>query len=73
MPPLYLYYRMPGGLQQTVHDRLTDPRCLKTLRVYFSYIQVIAFPKNQNAQCLVSEAPALVDKAQLDELGLEVE
>ena len=35
--------------------------------------EVIAFPKNQNAQCLVSEAPAPVDKAQLDELGLEVE
>ena len=35
--------------------------------------EVIAFPKSQNAQCLVSEAPAPVDKAQLDELGLEVE
>ena len=35
--------------------------------------EVIAFPKNQNAQCLVSEAPAPVDKAQLDELGLGVE
>lgn len=35
--------------------------------------EVIAFPKNQNAQCLVSEAPAPVDKAQLDELGLEIE
>lgn len=35
--------------------------------------EVIAFPKNQNAQCLVSEAPAPVDKAQLDELRLEVE
>lgn len=32
--------------------------------------EVIAFPKNQNAQCLVSEAPAPVDKAQLDELGI---
>ena len=35
--------------------------------------EVIAFPKNQNAQCLVSEAPAPVDKAQLDELGLSAE
>lgn len=35
--------------------------------------EVIAFPKNQNAQCLVSEAPAPVDKAQLDELGMEIE
>ncbi len=35
--------------------------------------EVIAFPKNQNAQCLVSEAPAPVDDSQLKELGLEVE
>ncbi len=35
--------------------------------------EVIAFPKNQNAQCLVSEAPAPVDKAQLEELGISVE
>ena len=35
--------------------------------------EVIAFPKKQNAQCLVSEAPAPVDKAQLDELGISVE
>ena len=35
--------------------------------------EVIAFPKNQNAQCLVSEAPAPVDKAQLDELGISAE
>ena len=35
--------------------------------------EVIAFPKNQNAQCLVSEAPAPVDKTQLDELGITVE
>ena len=32
--------------------------------------EVMAFPKNQNAQCLVSEAPAPVDKEQLDELGI---
>lgn len=32
--------------------------------------EVIAFPKNQNAQCMVSEAPAAVDKEQLDELGI---
>ena len=35
--------------------------------------EVIAFPKNQNAQCLVSEAPAPVDKTQLDELGITME
>lgn len=34
--------------------------------------EVMAFPKNQNAQCKVSEAPAKVDKAQLEELALEV-
>ena len=34
--------------------------------------EVIAFPKNQNAQCLVSGAPSIVDDAQLEELGIEV-
>ena len=33
--------------------------------------EVMAFPKNQNAQCLVSEAPAPVDQIQLEELGIE--
>ncbi len=33
--------------------------------------EVMAFPKNQNAQCLVSEAPAPVDAIQLEELGIE--
>ena len=32
--------------------------------------EVIAFPKNQNAQCLVSSAPSPVDPAQLEELGI---
>ncbi len=32
--------------------------------------EVIAFPKNQNAECLVSEAPGWVDAAQLEELGI---
>lgn len=32
--------------------------------------EVIAFPKNQNAQCMVSEAPGTVDDAQLEELGI---
>ena len=35
--------------------------------------EVMAFPKNQNAQCLVSEAPAPVDDAQLEELGIKTE
>ncbi len=34
--------------------------------------EVIAFPKNQNAQCMVSEAPGAVDEIQLDELGIEI-
>lgn len=32
--------------------------------------EVMAFPKNQNAQCLVSDAPGEVDKEQLDELSI---
>ncbi len=34
--------------------------------------EVIAFPKNQNAQCMVSEAPSSADEAQLLELGIEL-
>ena len=34
--------------------------------------EVMAFPKNQNAQCLVSQAPGLVDAQQLEELHLKV-
>ena len=34
--------------------------------------EVIAFPKNQSAQCMVSEAPAPVTDEQLDELGIKV-
>ena len=33
---------------------------------------VIAFPKNQNAYCYLSEAPNIVDEKQLDELGIEI-
>lgn len=33
---------------------------------------VIAFPKNQNAECPVCEAPATVDEVQLEELGIEL-
>jgi len=31
---------------------------------------VIAFPKNQNAACVMTQAPNVVDDAQLKELGL---
>lgn len=34
--------------------------------------EVMAFPKNQNAQCLVSDAPNTVDDEQLKELGIAV-
>ena len=34
--------------------------------------EVIAFPKNQNAQCMVSEAPGTVEDEQLAELGIEI-
>lgn len=34
--------------------------------------EVIAFPKTQQASCLLTEAPSEVDKAQLSELGLLV-
>ena len=34
--------------------------------------EVMAFPKNQNAQCPLSGAPGYVEKEQLDELGIEL-
>jgi len=34
--------------------------------------EVIAFPKNQAAQCMVSEAPAVPDDTQLEELGIKL-
>ncbi len=34
--------------------------------------EVIAFPKNQNAQCMVSEAPGVVEDEQLEELGIKI-
>ncbi len=34
--------------------------------------EVIAFPKNQNAECPVCEAPAPVEADQLEELGIEI-
>lgn len=35
--------------------------------------EVIAFPKNQNAQCMVSEAPGAVEQIQLEELGISID
>ena len=34
---------------------------------------VIAFPKTQRGQCLLTEAPSAVDKAQLDELNIRMQ
>lgn len=34
--------------------------------------EVIAFPKNQNAQCLMSEAPGDISEEQLEELSIKV-
>ena len=34
---------------------------------------VIAFPKTQRGQCLMTEAPSAVDQKQLDELNLRVQ
>lgn len=34
--------------------------------------EVIAFPKNQNAQCMVSEAPSVAEDDQLVELGIKL-
>jgi len=33
---------------------------------------VIAFPKNQNAFCPLTEAPNVVDEKQLEELGIRL-
>jgi len=33
---------------------------------------VIAFPKTQKAQCILTKAPSLVDTEQLDDLGLRI-
>ena len=35
--------------------------------------QVIAFPKNQNAQCVMSEAPTTVTADQLRELSVAID
>ncbi|MDO4711190.1 MAG: aspartate--tRNA ligase [Peptostreptococcaceae bacterium] len=34
--------------------------------------EVIAFPKNQNAICPLTDAPSVADKAALDELGIQI-
>ena len=34
--------------------------------------EVMSFPKNQNAQCMVCEAPGVVEEEQLEELGIKL-
>ena len=34
--------------------------------------EVIAFPKNQSAQCMVSDAPSPAGEEQLEELGIKL-
>ena len=47
-------------------------RLVMLLSWQHSIREVIAFPKNQAAQCMVCEAPAGVEQKQLDELELAI-
>jgi aspartyl-tRNA synthetase len=47
-------------------------RLVMLLSWQHSIREVIAFPKNQSAQCMVSEAPASVEESQLEELGIKI-
>lgn len=47
-------------------------RMVMLMRKCDSIRDVIAFPKTQNASCLVTDAPGSVDAKQLEELGVEL-
>lgn len=47
-------------------------RLVMLLSWQHSIREVIAFPKNQAAQCMVSEAPACASEEQLEELGIKI-
>jgi len=47
-------------------------RMVMTLTGTTNIKEVIAFPKIQNASCLMTEAPAPVEQAQLDELAIAI-
>ena len=47
-------------------------RMVMLMRKCSSIRDVIAFPKTQNASCLVTDAPGSVDMKQLHELGVEI-
>jgi aspartyl-tRNA synthetase len=55
-----------GGIAAGI-DRVVQVLCGEE-----SIRDVIAFPKSKNQNCLMMNAPSEVDKAQLDELGIEV-
>lgn len=54
-----------GGLAFGL-DRLVTLMCAESIR------DVIAFPKTQRAQCLLTQAPNAVDEKQLKELNLRL-
>jgi aspartyl-tRNA synthetase len=59
-------------LEETKMKKRLLSLCVMLLCGADSIREVMAFPKNQNAQCMVSDAPNTVDEAQLAELGIRL-